>query len=632
MYTPTGEHRKFQVLYKAALAIFSLFIVIIPLHDALAQSGTGETQRLSGRIIPGGVVFYDLPARQRGETLYVSMYAASDNLDPFVGLLSAEIDLDTVRADFNRDMSAAGLSTNPVEAINAVRDQYFLAWDDDSGPEYAAALTYKIPEDSDYYLVVSSSATTIWQAVFGDYELLVGIDEPTVLSGEAEDNALIAIRNDALSPVNVGVQNFTAELLESKPASILRLVDVKAGDTLSLLAESLSDELNLGLVLLDFGGKPIAMVVSEGKEDSALLEYTFPEDDDGYSLRVFGCCGEYQLSAGLNAPEVLSGQTEERGAPVLETAIPINTGLRLQQITDVDQKAENFSVVATLKMEWYDPRLAFSQEECRCLNKTYSQRNINSLLEEVGDSWPDFTFFNQQGNRWIQNQVVVILPDGHVTYLERFTTTFQAADFDFRQVPFDTQQFFIEIDGLWSEDLYYFQDNEDFTAVGTQLGEDEWPITDFDVTVSSEESSTEILTSRYSFNFEARRNVSFYVLRIFVPILVVILVSWITFFLKDYNNRVDVAAGNLLLFIAFNFTISDDLPRLGYLTFMDMVLISSFLITALVVVFNVVLKRLEIAGRHELAARLDTPMIWLYPLLYVVIIAINYYHFFIQSI
>ena len=99
--------------------------------------------------------------------------------------------------------------------------------------------------------------------------------------------------------------------------------------------------------------------------------------------------------------------------------------------------------------------------------------------------------------------------------------------------------------------------------------------------------------------------------------LVFLAVSYATFFLGEYRKRIEVAGANLLVFVAFNWTISDELPKLGYRTFLDFVLQCMFVVTGLIIVFTVILSRLKSTGRDSTALMLDRWVIlWIYPIGY----------------
>ncbi len=606
-------------------AILLLVLIAAPLSLAAQENeAPGQVQVLTGRLFNDEKLHFILPEMKQGDTLYVELSNVSGNLDPILFLSTPDVFTDELLVEMRAELAeriAAG--DDEVMAMQEILLGNFLIANDNFGGDSTAAFAYQIPEDGEYLLLAMGALTN---ETSGDYKLVVGLNAPEVLTGRAVstgDN--IAYLDKEASNIATAVQEIRGELTSAQHQWTYTIPHIDSGETLYAYVEATSGTLVPVLTLEDYSGRTLRLANGTGQQRSAAVEVRISALTENFDLIVTAwddegayTAGEYRLVVGTNAPAVLTGEAEPTGRELVSGAQPVRILAELQQITGVDQQSENYGGVYYLQMDWHDDTQAFNPDDCLCDFKTFIGPGYNRLVSDENLIWPAFTIFNQQNNRWIQNQGIIVEANGDMRYFERFTTTLQAPDFNFRAFPFDTQQFYLHVDALYPQTYFKFVGPKELSALGDQLGEEEWQVTEYTTEISSQDGLGSVPSSRFSFGFQAHRHLNFYVMRIFLPTLLIIMVSYFTFFLKDYSKRIDVTSANLLVFVAFNFTISDDLPRLGYLTFLDAMLASVFVVTALVIAFNVYLRRIELNGKEERARKIDSYTLWVYPALYII--------------
>jgi hypothetical protein len=624
-----------NMLLVSVIAILLFWLVnslLVPLALGMTED---KTQELRGYIEDGVGIVYTIKNLKKGDTLFLSMNNTGGNLDPLLGILKEPEDLHNLRSEAMRLIKEPGV--NLLEAANRFADNYFLAWDDDSGDGYNAALEYQVPADGTYFLFAGSMLTNQFiykfdpQFTSGSFHLTIGLNAslPAIRKPPADSDKLAIIDSTYVKPLP-HIQLLDQRLSAQKHFTFLYLRNLRPGDMFSARLEGENDQPLPELFLGDIAGKPLVF----GKPDGSSISLDYNSEGAGTELILYIDGSpimpipeeyNYRLILGINALSSLHDAVEETGQSVVRDSSDVNIGLSIDQIVNVDQQSETFSVVASLQLIWLEPALAFSPDSCNCSVKKMALDELISLASKNRLALPVFTIFNQQGNRWSQNQIVFIESSGKITYQERFTTTLQAPDFDFQDYPFDRQLFKVRVDLNIPTEIFTFKEIDNpAEPLGDELGEEEWTVIKHYSTIEKIPFDNNLEKSRFTRTIEVRRHLNFYLFRIFIPLFLIISISWVIFFLKDYGRQLEVASGNLLVFVAFNFAISNDLPRLGYLTLLDRIIITSFACAALVVLISVYQKRLEANGRMELADRIDNMVLTFYPLIYIAMIGVEY--------
>ena len=88
----------------------------------------------------------------------------------------------------------------------------------------------------------------------------------------------------------------------------------------------------------------------------------------------------------------LQAQAGPANAPAPATAIPVEVGIKLDQITNIDQKAENFTAIVTVLMNYRDPKLVYERDPDKPAFRMMETPGFLKLVQKNNRTGPRSSF------------------------------------------------------------------------------------------------------------------------------------------------------------------------------------------------------------------------------------------------
>ena len=304
-------------------------------------------------------------------------------------------------------------------------------------------------------------------------------------------------------------------------------------------------------------------------------------------LRAGGADASAPIAPLLNPPTIDGGR------------IPVSVAFRIINISGIDEVAQHFDVVGYLVAEWKDPRLAFTPRAAWEQFRTYRADEI----------WvPRFDFVNGVTPHTAHDVTVRGFPDGTVRYSERSSATLSTV-FDLRPFPFDRQSLDIFIHPSVSEDyLVEFVGSAGDASISAEervyRSLAQWTIEGLQAHVESIEGIGKQPISEIHFVIQIGRQFGFYIWKVFIPLLLMVVLSWTVLWIdpSEMSAQATVSVTTILTVIAFAFAISANLPKVPYLTFLDVFFLTCYLF---VFITAVEITTVHVVGRRQEDQRVE---------------------------
>jgi hypothetical protein len=234
--------------------------------------------------------------------------------------------------------------------------------------------------------------------------------------------------------------------------------------------------------------------------------------------------------------------------------IPVQIALQVVNLSDIDEVNERFRIVAYLLASWKDPRLAFTPKAAGESFRVYNTEEI----------WtPHFDFANGVVPHSSFDVTLRVFPDGTARYYERSSAELSSS-FHLRNFPFDQQELDIFIHPPVSQGrLVSLVSTASDASISVEQrvysSLAEWDIVGIRASAEQIRLFNQETTSQMRFAIEVKRKSNFYIWKVFLPLLLMVAVSWTVFWIDgaEFNSQVTIAVTTILTVIRHRLFLCD---------------------------------------------------------------------------
>ena len=125
------------------------------------------------------------------------------------------------------------------------------------------------------------------------------------------------------------------------------------------------------------------------------------------------------------------------------------------------------------------------------------------------------------------------------------------------------------------------------------------------------------------------RKAGFYLWKNCLPLFLLVILSWSVFFLspEDIEAQLTLSVTTVLAIVTFSILINQDLPKISYLSILDLWLVISFVFCVISSVESVISRIYFVKGKKDLAHKIDYYSRWAIPISYATVIVSLYFFY-----